>query len=210
MLLENQQKIGTVKVFEGYSRSLHDVPDFEIMKKLSFWDFNTDQKEWRSMNDTMNLKQTVQKKPMMSTVPYKDQSTSKQMRQLMTSKQIAKLMKQGETVFLAMIRPSNQPIQGMTQKAKLQKMKETGPVRKAPLVAETRKRMCSEAPADMHAELDQLLREYADLFPERLPKGQPPKRQVEFEIKIEEGTVPPSKPPYRLSPKEHEELQEQN
>ena len=157
VLLETQQKIGTVKVFKGYSGSLHDVPDFEIMKKLSFWDFNTDQKEWRSMNDTVHPKQTVQKKPKMNTVPYKNKSTSKQTRQFITSKQMAKLMKQGETVFLAMIRPSNQPIQGMTQKAKLQKMKETGPVRKAPPVAETRKRMCSEAPADMRAELDQLL-----------------------------------------------------
>ena len=74
-----------------------------------------------------------------------------------------------------MIRPSNQPVQGMTQKAKLQKMKETGPVRKAPSVAKTRKLICSEAPAGVRAELDQLPREYMDLFPERLPKGQPPK-----------------------------------
>ena len=39
--------------------------------------------------------------------------------------------------------------------------------------------------------------------------SQPPKRKVEFEIKIEEGAVPPSKPTYRLSPKEHDELQAQ-
>ena len=55
-------------------------------------------------------------------------------------------------------------------------MKETGPVRKAPPVAETRKRMCAEAPTAMRMELDSLLLEYADLFPERLPKGQPLKR----------------------------------
>ena len=48
-----------------------------------------------------------------------------------------------------------------------------------------------------------------DLFVERLPKGQPLKQQVEFEIKIEEGAVPPNKTPYRWSPKEHEELQAQ-
>ena len=47
------------------------------------------------------------------------------------------------------------------------------------------------------------------MFPEQLPKGRPPKREVEFEIKTEEGAVPPNKPPYRLSPKEHEELQAQ-
>ena len=93
VLLETQQKIGTVKVLKGYSGSLHDVPDFEIMKKLSFWDFNIDKKEWRSMNDTVHPKQTVQKKPKLNTVPYKNKSTSKQTRQFITSKQMAKLMK---------------------------------------------------------------------------------------------------------------------
>ena len=32
---------------------------------------------------------------------------------------------------------------------------------------------------------------------------------MEFEINTEEGAVPPNKPPYRLSPKEHDELQAQ-
>ena len=54
-----------------------------------------------------------------------------------------------------------------------------------------------------------LLQHYEDVFPKQLLKGQPPKRTVEFEIKTEEGATPPNKPPYRLSPKEHEELQAQ-
>ena len=128
---------------------------------------------------------------------------------MISSKQVAKIMKRGEPVFLAVIRPTSQSGQGMTQKAKQQIMKETGPIRKAPPVAETRKRMCNEAPADIRTELHDLLKEYADLFPEKLPKGRPPQREVEFEIKMEEGATPPSKPPYRLSPKEHEELQAQ-
>ena len=69
--------------------------------------------------------------------------------------------------------------------------------------------MCAEAPISIRTELQGLLEEYADLFPEQLPKGRPPKRIVEFEIKTEEGAIPPNKPPYRLSPKEHEELQAQ-
>ena len=162
------------------------------------------------MNDVTGRKgKTVQKGENMKTVQQTNTSISKTSRQLISSKQIAKLMKQGETMFLAMIRPKEPAIQGMTQKVKFQKMKETGPVRKAPPIAETRKRMCSEAPTAMRMELDKLLREYADLFPERLPKGQPPKRQVEFEIQTKEDAVPPSKPPYRLSPKEHDELQAQ-
>ena len=69
--------------------------------------------------------------------------------------------------------------------------------------------MCNEAPAEIKKELQTLLEQYSDLFPEQLPKGRPPKRTVEFEIKTEEGAVPPNKPPYRLSPKEYEELQAQ-
>ena len=69
--------------------------------------------------------------------------------------------------------------------------------------------MCAEAPISIRTELQGLLEEYADLFPEQLPKGRPPKRIVEFEIKTEEEAIPPNKPPYRLSPKEHEELQAQ-
>ena len=44
-------------------------------------------------------------------------------------------------------------------------------------------------------EINQLLEEFRDLFPEQLPKGRPPKREIEFEIKTEEGVVPPNKPP---------------
>ena len=111
---------------------------------------------------------------------------------------------------MAVIRPANKPIvQGLTQKMKFQKMKEKGPIRKAPPVAETRKRMCQSVPANVRKELDAVLQEYSELFPEQLPKGKPPKRDVEFDIRTEEGATLPSKPPYRLSPKEHEELQAQ-
>ena len=97
----------------------------------------------------------------------------------------------------------------MTQKVKREQMKTTGPVRKAPPVAETRKRICAEAPSGIRRELHQLLEGFSALFPENLPKGKPPKWEVEFEIKTEEGAVPPNKLPYRLTPKEHEELQAQ-
>ena len=47
------------------------------------------------------------------------------------------------------------------------------------------------------------------MFLKQLPKGRPPVQEIEFEIKTEPGAVPPNHPPYRLSPKEHEELQAQ-
>ena len=88
-------------------------------------------------------------------------------------------------------------------------MKLKGLVRKEPPIAETRKKFCSEAPKNVQKELYQLLEEFSDLFPEQLPKGRPPKREVEFAIKTGEGPVLPNKPPYRLSPKEQDDLQAQ-
>ena len=82
-----------------------------------------------------------------------------------------------------MVRPKfTQQVQGMTQKVKREQMKTTGPVCKAPPIAETRKRICAKAPSGIRRELHQLLEEFSALFPENLPKAKPPKREVEFEI----------------------------
>ena len=206
VLLDAEQRIGTVKVFDGYSGDSHIVPDISVIKEPKFWDWNTTQKEWMHVDVVKEKKNENDTDKNKETVPSKKQMTSLGSSQIISSKQMAKLMKRGETVYLAMIRPTVQPKQGMTQKVKFEQMKKTGPVRKTPPVAETRKRMCSEAPVEVRTELQHLLKEYEDLFPEQLPKGRPPKRDVEFEIKTEEGSTPPSKPPYRLSPKEYEEL----
>ncbi|XP_042448982.1 uncharacterized protein LOC122033898 [Zingiber officinale] len=53
-----------------------------------------------------------------------------------------------------------------------------------------------------------IVQEYPDVFPEELP-GLPPKRQVEFTIELIPGTAPVSKAPYRMAPKELEELKVQ-
>ena len=139
-----------------------------------------------------------------------NQKMEKRRYQLISAKTLQKCLRREERVFLAFVRPTNYPQeQGLTQRVKWEQMKSKGPMRKAPPVAETQKKICSEAPKDIQKELHQLLEEFTDLFPEQLPKGRPPKREVEFEIKTEEGAVPPNKPPYCLSPKEHEELQAQ-
>ena len=88
-------------------------------------------------------------------------------------------------------------------------MKLKGPMRKAPPITETRKKFCSEAPNDVQKELYHLLEAFSDLFPEQPPKGRPLKREFGFEIKTEEGAVLLNKPPYHLSPKEDDELQDQ-
>ncbi|XP_042400896.1 uncharacterized protein LOC121990913, partial [Zingiber officinale] len=53
-----------------------------------------------------------------------------------------------------------------------------------------------------------VVREYPDVFPDELP-GLPPRRQVEFAIELIPGTAPASKAPYRMAPKELDELKVQ-
>ena len=43
-----------------------------------------------------------------------------------------------------------------------------------------------------------LLAEYSDVFPEDLPKGLPPKREIEHRIIEVPGSKPASRPPYRM------------
>ncbi|MEQ5265914.1 hypothetical protein, partial [Escherichia coli] len=53
-----------------------------------------------------------------------------------------------------------------------------------------------------------IVREFPDVFPEEIP-GLPPPREVEFTIDLMPGTAPISKAPYRMAPKEMQELKEQ-
>lgn len=53
-----------------------------------------------------------------------------------------------------------------------------------------------------------IVQEFLDVFPEDLP-GIPPSRQVEFIIDLEPGAAPVSKAPYRMAPKELQELKMQ-
>ena len=50
--------------------------------------------------------------------------------------------------------------------------------------------------------------DFKDVFPDELP-GMPPKRDVDFSIDLVPGTGPISKVPYRMAPKEMEELKVQ-
>ncbi|XP_057803382.1 uncharacterized protein LOC131018685 [Salvia miltiorrhiza] len=53
-----------------------------------------------------------------------------------------------------------------------------------------------------------VVRDYPNIFPENLPRI-PPDRQVEFAIDLVLGAAPISKAPYRMAPKELEELKSQ-
>jgi hypothetical protein len=50
--------------------------------------------------------------------------------------------------------------------------------------------------------------DYPDVFPDELP-GMPPNRDIEFAIKLQPGTAPISKRPYRMPPAELAELKKQ-
>ena len=60
-----------------------------------------------------------------------------------------------------------------------------------------------------HPSTTKLLAEFRDVFPEDLPSGLPPKREVDHRIELEPGNVPPTKAPYRMSPLELNELKKQ-
>ena len=71
-------------------------------------------------------------------------------RQFISAKTLQKCLRRAEPVYLALVRPKfTQQVQGMTQKVKRERMKTMGLVREAPLVAETRKRICAEALAGL-------------------------------------------------------------
>src|SRR3954451_8392215 len=54
-----------------------------------------------------------------------------------------------------------------------------------------------------------LLDEFKDVFPEDLPEGLPPRRDVDHRIELVPGSTPPTRPTYRMSPPELDELKKQ-
>jgi hypothetical protein len=53
-----------------------------------------------------------------------------------------------------------------------------------------------------------IVREFQDVFPKELP-GMPPDREIEFTIDLIPRTVPIAQAPYKMGPKELEELKAQ-
>ena len=66
-----------------------------------------------------------------------------------------------------------------------------------------------QVPDGVPDDLAALLRSYEDVFPDALPPGLPPAREVDHAIELEPGAPPPSRPTYRMSFQELEELERQ-
>ena len=90
-------------------------------------------------------------------------------------------------------------------------MRKTGPKKNFQFlsVEEREKQILEKVSPDVRGKLKELVDEFKDVFPDTLPKGRLPKRDIVHEIRTEEGAKPPSRPPYRLGPAEQDEMEEQ-
>jgi hypothetical protein len=67
----------------------------------------------------------------------------------------------------------------------------------------------AETQSTLDPRIRSLLDEFKDVFPEDLPDGLPPSRDVDHRIELVPGSTPPSRPTYRMSPPELDELKKQ-
>ena len=155
-------------------------------------------------------------------------SQASKTRQIITTRQIQKLAKQGQPMFLAVVRPAHavpqtrgkrggnkkSPIyaaaaHGMTEGQKRKISKETGPKKEFITVAEREQQVLNSAPEGYRKKVETIIQQYRDIFPEKLSKGLLEDQEVQHQIKIEPGSKPPYRPPYQLGAAEQDELEEQ-
>ena len=87
--------------------------------------------------------------------------------------------------------------------------KETGPVKKEIPVEEVIQKKVLEADNDVREDLEAILKEFKDIFPNKLLYGPPVKCIVDHAIETNPSATPPLKSPYRLSVVELDELKRQ-
>ena len=141
-------------------------------------------------------------------------------RQIISVKKMKKLVKQKEPVFMVVVwaqkrdEPSAKVAavstsQGLTEKKKRLIMKEVGPKKRFLTVEEREQEVLFGVAPEQRDKLREIIEEYRDVFPSTLPKGRSPKRDIVHEINIEPSVEPVNRPPYRLSPAEQDEMEEQ-
>ena len=78
----------------------------------------------------------------------------------------------------------------MTEGQKRKINKESGPKNNIISVKEREREVLDSVPEIHRKSLEKIIQEYRDVFPEKLPKGAPPNREVQHRIEIEPGSDP--------------------
>ena len=126
-------------------------------------------------------------------------SQIQQRKQIISSRQLQKLAKNDKPVFLAIIRQTNKSPQrrgnkrnkrslhhvanfaaahSMTEGEKRKINSETDPQKDIITVVERERQVLNSVPDNYRKDLESLIKEFRDIFPEKLPKGAPPSREV--------------------------------
>ena len=170
----------------------------------------------------------ISKISMNEPIPHiKKRSQAAKARHIMSARQMQKLIKNDEPVFLAVVWTSDSFVprgrkhkrspsyaavnsaHGMTEVPRRKINKASGPKKNVISVKEREQEVLNSVPEVYRESLEKVIQKYRDVFPERLPKGVPPNREIQHRIEIEPGSDPPYRPPYRLGPAEEDELEEQ-
>ena len=176
----------------------------------------------------MKNQNDAERKPESRNDSKMDETPLSQSRRLITARQMSKIAKGDNPVFLAIVREKNEaPLMkksnkpsfgravrfaaahGLSEGSKRSIHKREGPKKDIISVAEREQQVLDSVPICYREKLGHMIQQYRDIFPEQLPQGIPPKRVVEHSIKIEPGSKPSYRPPYRLGPAEQDELEEQ-
>ena len=121
--------------------------------------------------------------------PVEHSSETSSSLSMVSGKHARKLLRQGAYGFLVVLQQSAPSVSANLSSAKSVELVETDSLKRL--------------------ELQNLLDKYSDCFPDELPSDLPPKRLVNHEIDLEPGSSPPSRPAFRLSRPELDELQRQ-
>ena len=87
--------------------------------------------------------------------------------------------------------------------------RENRPTKDVISVKEREQQVLDSVPESYRKNLVELIKEYQNIFPKKLPKGVPFEREVQHKIEIDSDNELPYRPPYRLGPAEQNELEEQ-
>ena len=145
---------------------------------------------------------------------------------LVTSKQLSRQLRKGHLEAIGWVFPDSNtrsevppsrsvPVPSMTYSIRLLEPVHEALTRRDHHVSavEVTKRQTPDSRSPESAALSSvrssILSSYKDVFPSDLPPGLPPSREVDHRIELIPGAVPPSRPTYRLSATELEELKKQ-